>query len=645
MNKSDLLWVASIVVLPLAVYSLADLAIARADDRPVASVDCFDPSRVSEMSTGRLVGSVAMAIGGSAFLFGTPTLLAMCAVMRVPGRWATAHVWSLGINCAALVALCNILRLAGNVSRVSFVSGWLIWCIVLAICACRVGKPHADLSGLWKRYGHAVLVAVVTVTIGIVVFRKEHLVQCLDGDGGEFYWLANTLRDHFLPYFAMEQSEGFGTYVVNPAVLNSYWTWGLQLMLGEAELATRLSYWVYWLGIILVWYRMLEPTGPKGVWVVAPALALSVLLQVAWASFYCGYYFYMADVAASGGVPDALLTLFFLLSFDCLLRGEATESLLCLVLGSLVLYAGPVMMVLLAAAALTWKPVERRRILGALRIAATALISVAMLYVIRGVWEGTLSDWWIALRLEYIEDYFDGESRWLTGLRYAGFYAIGSGGIAVLGLFRGMRGTAWERTITTTTLAYLMIVLGAANKNLHYLMPLLLVPLLLWLRTGHHSRPTLSWLRPTLAAVSLTICLFVCWPVSRPVFVLNRQLGAHTTFQANSYEEACSLATVIFKLYDLGVVPWVVHPQNWIAHAKIEDQPTETRTLFVTRGAAPSPEYRQLEHTGGVKVYVTDEKYLNWLATRQPMLDSVRFPRVFSSLVKTPRKPKPIPDK
>ena len=49
---------------------------------------------------------------------------------------------------------------------------------------------------------------------------------------------------------------------MNPALINSYWTLGMQLLLGEGEFATRLPFWVYWLGVFLVACRMRQRFGP-----------------------------------------------------------------------------------------------------------------------------------------------------------------------------------------------------------------------------------------------------------------------------------------------------------------------------------------------------------------------------------------------
>ena len=44
------------------------------------------------------------------------------------------------------------------------------------------------------------------------------------------------------------------------------------------------------------------------------------------------------------------------------------------------------------------------------------------------------------------------------------------------------------------------------------------------------------------------MCIALGWPASRGRFTLNEQLGAVTTFQTDSYEEAVEMAKMIYPL-------------------------------------------------------------------------------------------------
>ena len=92
----------------------------------------------------------------------------------------------------------------------------------------------------------------------------EQFQQCFNEDGTETYELAQSLRDHFLPYRELETWDPIpggrmGTVVVNPSLINSYWTLGLLTLIDDRETATRLPYWIWSLGGFLVAVRLCRP--------------------------------------------------------------------------------------------------------------------------------------------------------------------------------------------------------------------------------------------------------------------------------------------------------------------------------------------------------------------------------------------------
>ncbi|GAG01507.1 unnamed protein product, partial [marine sediment metagenome] len=268
--------------------------------------------------------------------------------------------WSLAANSAALILICLILRNTVAVGRASFLAAWLAWTGALCFLAARrsASRP-GQVHSLWRRWAVGTLIGAAAVAVGIVLLYREHFIQCFNGDGTEFSELAGSLRHYFLPHWEIETAGRFGTFVANPTVINSYWTLGLQLLLGEGELAARLSCWVWWLGIFAVSLRIVQGEVTRGAWRQAIPLALAMLLTSVWYTFYVGYYPYMTD-PANPAVPDALFTLLLLLALDCLRCGDCAGWVVSMILASLVFYAGGVMFLLMAGAAWVWQPVPRR---------------------------------------------------------------------------------------------------------------------------------------------------------------------------------------------------------------------------------------------------------------------------------------------
>jgi hypothetical protein len=303
-----------------------------------------------------------------------------------------------------------------------------------------------------------------------------------------------------------------------------------------------------------------------------------------------------------------------------------------------------------------------------------------LFYLGWGWLDGSLSGWASTLRMEYVEEYFARDPavpRIRSGLLYLGLFLLGCGGIPVLGLVRALcqrspqdaadqheatsqneaaNQCGWERTAACLVLGYLAIILGAGYKNLHYLGPILPITLVLWLRgearlretgegrleSGQRTRSLLSTLHSPLATCVLAICIGLCWPPLRPTFTLNRELGAATTFQTDSLEEAYRWGRIAPELYERGDVGWEFAYQSWVGYAELEAAPAPSeghvscpsdgkpRPLVVTDRVPPSPEYQIVfESADGVKLYSRDRHVTEWLACQHPLAGAQRYPWVF----------------
>ena len=424
-------------------------------------------------------------------LWATPWLAGTLALLRIPSRRRAAHAWSLALNSAALALICCLLRGSVGVGRESLLIAWLFWTAVLLLLRRRSPPGGVDLRAAVRRLGPATVVALLAVAAGIALFHREHFLQCFNGDGTEFHDLARSLRLHLVPYWEIEPADRVGVFVANPTIINSYWTLALQVLLGGGELATRLPYWAWQLAALLLCCRMFEEGDGRGRWLPPAAIAALVLLTTLWHTFYVGYDPYMADLA-NPGVPDMMFTLLILLALDCLRRRDAAGWGAMAVCASLLFYAGVVMLALMTVAALVWRPLPRRNVLIAAAGAFAAVAVVAGLYLLWGWRNDCLDAWRQSFQIEWFGKYFAPLPRGAVSLLYAGYLLLGCGGVAALGLFlpflprrrKADAATAWDRTVATTAILYLFLIFASGMKNLHYLCPLLPLPLILWLRSA-----------------------------------------------------------------------------------------------------------------------------------------------------------------
>src|SRR5574340_254389 len=242
------------LILPLGLYAAAAVGAGMADAQSPANVVCFDPARYHALSGARIALAAMMGAAAVTFLFVVPGLLGVLAFARWPSTRSTAHAWSLAVNSAALILVCLVLRSTLGIERNSIIAGWLVWSAALLAMAWDPARSPELLACLGRRYLAGLAIGLVAAVASAWVFFPEQFLQCFTLDGTESYELARSLKGHFLPYWELEtwhwqQGNQLGTVVVNPALVNSYWTFALQCLLGVKELPTRLPYWVWWMAV------------------------------------------------------------------------------------------------------------------------------------------------------------------------------------------------------------------------------------------------------------------------------------------------------------------------------------------------------------------------------------------------------------
>ncbi len=409
----------------------------------------------------------------------------------------------------------------------------------------------------------------------------------------------------------------------------------MQLLLGEGEFATRLPFWIYWLGVFWTLCRMRQRVGPL-TWGSLVAFGLGILLIAQWYTFYVGYDPYMSDLA-NPGVPDALFTLLLTLSFDALLEEDLAGWGIAILLGSLVLYAGPVMLGLTTLSALVFRPVERSRML--LRRGGGFGVGLGHCRVVSAV--GLVDR--DARRLDA-----DVSKRVLDELcRSNSPRPADSALCGILPVGCRRRGRAGSDRCSKAHRVGADCGDGFGGLSPHRA----------WLR-GQELALSGSVVPWRLGVVGDSVGkpperlagrVGGGWPVSephrllaqrRPIFTLTRDLGVHTTYQTDSYQEACRWADLAV-LYDLGITSWDVPPHTWVRYSNLEAQPKQRRAILLTTADFPPPGYvvRAHESQSGLKICLDlhSPEVFEWAANQYPLIGPDRFPAVLSEIAPVPR--------
>jgi hypothetical protein len=133
------------------------------------------------------------------------------------------------------------------------------------------------------------------------------------------------------------------------------------------------------------------------------------------------------------------------------------------------------------------------------------------------------------------------------------------------------------------------------------------------------------------------VSLLLCWPLCRPVFTLNRQLGALSTFQTDSYGDACHWGRLAGELYDRGLLAWQIGEHTWVDYSQRSYRPVRPRKLLVTIGTPGWPDYQLIFRSkDGVAIYSSDAGVTRWLTAPRPVAAPERFPWVFRPIAKGP---------
>lgn len=332
------------------------------------------------------------------------------------------------------------------------------WIILLALpSAALVLRPAG--SGAADRAAPAAAAAFMTMLL-LAAWQWPGLHgAAFDGDGVEVHELSRSLDARSLPYWDLESPEPggrFGIPVVVPFWTGAYLTHAAAAVLGRGELAARLPFAS---SLVLAAALSLGFVRKRGAAAAAYAAAAAALFTLRVGA--------PADLASPGGL-DALTIAVWLAGLREFAEGSPRTGAAFLVLASGVTYAAPVLGALALLFMLAYAP-ERGR--AALRGAVPAALLTAAVVAVIGWITGSWPEWLRQILTEYVDDYVRAGGRdpaWRTILDLL----LATGFLPLAIPFAWKKLDAMERTLASTGLAYLAIILCASEKSFHYISPL-----------------------------------------------------------------------------------------------------------------------------------------------------------------------------
>lgn len=405
-----------------------------------------------------------------------------------------------------------------------------------------VALLFASRPRLTRGQSLAVLWSLATVALVGAVLWPKLAHEAMNGDGTELYELSRSLDSHPLPYWDHERSAapgqatdtgdaGFGVPITVPYFVGAYVVHGAMTLLGRGELATRLPFVWSFVLLVVVTAGLCRNRGATG-WMYLAGIAGVYLL---WAAHFVGYDppFDVAEPAGTNTLTAAL----WMAGITEILTASPAIGIGWMSLAAGTTWSAPILTGL-AVLASTWLDRNRRR--AALRWGSLGVVLFVVFFACVASLTGAWDDWHQQVRSEYWADLVD-PARRVPSLPLLGYALLATGGLPIIAFARWRHLGPSGRALLVTGTAYLVVVLAASNKSLHYLMPLpwlLAVPALE--ASGAHLRIA--------AAAALAGTAVLSWPRDGGIRRDTADLGRESCVNGFTYEAAVHRADLVYQV-------------------------------------------------------------------------------------------------
>ncbi|MFN8179767.1 MAG: hypothetical protein U0167_17690 [bacterium] len=588
---------------PLAIAALLTWVAARVDARPFDDVLLLPPDPISPFRFALALG--AAAVGYFAVFFAPGLLVMRVLGLRLPNAPANAlaaFVLSLLSVAGAWILAQAVTDGVGARTCLYLTVAVLDAAALLAAVALAPGTPAlprlADASRGSGRSELLVPAAGVILLIAAcwMLMPGKITLESLEGDATEVHGFAASLFTHALPNWDLE-CGAWGFYPTFMFV--AYPVFSSLALLGDTEAAVRLP------GLLFLAVSVLATCDLAGrgraraaggsLRVLLPVLAAGYLsLQVG--AYYAGYHPFHGDLACPALEEWAAAAL-TLCAVVMLRDGAPALAAVAAFLAILTFPSGLALAGLVGAGGLLALAAERRRVLRWGLLLAGLVAAYAIFFVVvahaAGTLDATLREWW--------SKYFAGRGQFAAEtprrmLAALGWWALLAGGLpvagVVLGLFASDRLSRWLALVTVLWTALCVL---SPNKNIHYFLPVALLPIALssrWLAGRAGALSTV--VAPAALLLSVAGAIALCRPHPSPPYVADREFGRRTIVFASTEREAVDFSKVLFNVMEplwkwKRGGPWVIGHHTWAMYADRGFDLARDYDFYVAEGPPPAP--------------------------------------------------------
>lgn len=578
--------------------------------------------------------AVPAAVLGACVLALAPGLLLALALDRARSveEWVL-HGFALSLPVLS-ATLATAQAMAGSPVRAGGFIAAALTCgaaagVILAVRLRRGAALHWPFAAAHAAPTLAAMVLVPALLL-VALGPKFHW-EALNGDGAHAYETARLLLHQPVPFWSPTAGEIAGFPGMTSFLFAYPSSWFIRLF-GEIEASARVPLLLFLPPlaaaiIALANHAMPRPLGAAERWLVWAAIAVYTVVI----SFSATYSPYSADIALPATQDTLLVVAFlgFVLSFIRRAWGWAAAFALGTYLSL------PNGLLLLGFWLIAWFLVARPRpwrdvLLGGAIVfgcmVAAGLAPAVLTMLGAPAPGGEYSGARLLIRFAFLQ---------VTDWTRLAYLVVPCGILPALSLLAWKAQDRHARAVTLVTFGYFLFAFVQLRSSLHYYIPAMLLPLVVyWRSVPRDGRRRTIWLPATAVAAAVALVLATPW-TARPYRAV-RAIGASVEDRVGGYERmapeqfrASTLLRYVIP-YDwdpsvpeaaLGTSPLVL---NYYAH---RDEAAVTRNYVLQAAAAPAPAgARRIAEEEGFAVYVRDESlWREHLALRPPTPPGARL--------------------
>ena len=488
----------------------------------VREVDAANPY-LAGTSPGLLYIGLPLSVGGAMVLVMAPGLLAVLAL----GRGRNVFLWVLEGFALSLGAVSVVTALVQTVIGRPLTGGWFVALVLGLICGAgvllyrRVAHGHPTPWPLVTWRSRLVLASLIVVPLLFLVpLTPKFFWESFNGDGAHAFVTARLLLHQPLPFWALDAGAVVGWPGVNGVTVPYVPSWFVRLF-GEYEAGARLPLILY-LPLLFSAAVALAEAG-RDMRLKAPALVLmwSGIISFALVMAYSATYNpYAADIAMPA-TQDFLVMIF---CFGAMVAFDRRDILWLAIWTLLALMTSPaslpVLGLLLAAWFVSTRPLPWRNTIAMgiglvaclLFLAGVPVLLGAVGIMIAGSEHSPVSLFLRQFEYMAVADF----ERFL-------WVALPTGVYPIAGLF-GWRGRgSLTRALIVLTVALFAMYYVMATLSLHYFVPVMLLPLIIFWRK--HGSRSLGRLPLALCGAGAAMAIWMALPAGTGIYDGSRVIG------------------------------------------------------------------------------------------------------------------------